>query len=152
MRIKNNFLLICCLSISFPFNSNVYAANGDAYAVVNTNVVTIEEKKFLADLVDATKGDNAEWIADRVSYPLTVSINGHRRKIYSRRDFISNFSSIFNENVRHAVIEQRPDDLFKDWSGVMVGSGQVWFVTIAKNIKDIQTYRIVIAAVNGDAP
>jgi hypothetical protein len=50
------------------------------------------------------------------------------------------------------VVEQKPDELFKNWSGIMVGRGQVWFVTVAKDVKDPQTYYIVIVAINGDAP
>jgi hypothetical protein len=147
VRVRNELLLICCFSAALSFNDRVYGAN-DGYSPL---VATVEQKTFLAELSDAAEKDNAEWVADHVSYPLRVNINGQKENISNRQNFISNFSSIFNEKVRHAIREQKPDELIRGSGGVRIGNGVIWFESVYRNDEDAKerkNARIIILGIN----
>ncbi|HET9149917.1 MAG TPA: hypothetical protein VFO61_05490 [Alphaproteobacteria bacterium] len=89
--------------------------------------LTKEDKAFVKSLQDALAKDDRAWIVDHVDYPMLTSIGGHDARIQTKAEFLAHFDEIMNARVRAAIANQKPDDLFKNWQGTMIGNGEVWF-------------------------
>jgi hypothetical protein len=85
-------------------------------------------RAFLAQLQAAVQSNNKEQIADMVGYPLLVLSSVKRTRIAKKQAFLSNYSLIFTDPVRDAILHQSAQCLFGNSSGAMVGNGEVWFV------------------------
>ena len=64
-------------------------------------------------------------------YPLRVRVGGRRVVLRNRRELLNRFDAVFNRKVRAALAAQKPEDLFRNWQGFMVGRGEVWFESLA---------------------
>jgi hypothetical protein len=85
-------------------------------------------RAFLAQLQAAVQSNNKEQIAEMVSYPLLVLSSVKRTHIAKKQAFLSNYSLIFTDPVRDAILHQTAQCLFGNSSGAMVGNGELWFV------------------------
>jgi hypothetical protein len=85
-------------------------------------------RAFLAQLQAAVQSNNKEQIAEMISYPLLVLSSVKRIRIAKKQAFLSNYSLIFTDPVRDAILHQNAQCLFGNSSGAMVGNGEVWFV------------------------
>lgn len=83
-------------------------------------------RKCLTDLQDTVRHRDAERFARYVDLPQTVLIQGQRTIVETEEQFAQNFAEIINERVRRVVMAQRFDDLFVNWRGCMLGSGEIW--------------------------
>ena len=84
-------------------------------------------RAFLAQLQAAVQSNNKEAIAGMISYPLLVLRSGKRTHEQKPQAFLANYSLIFTDPVRDAVLHQTAQCLFGNSSGAMVGNGAVWF-------------------------
>ena len=119
-----------------------------AFSADNPYPITKEDKAFLQALKEAIAADQEAWIAARVSYPISVKVEGERRQIENPKDFIVHFSQIINEKVKSAVVKQDSDMLFKNWSGAMIGSGEIWFTAVKPRADRGAQYTIYIVGIN----
>jgi hypothetical protein len=85
-------------------------------------------RAFLAQLQAAVQSNNKEQIAEMIGYPLLVLSSVKRTRIAKKQAFLSNYSLIFTDPVRDAILHQTAQCLFGNSSGAMVGNGEVWFV------------------------
>jgi hypothetical protein len=85
-------------------------------------------RAFLAQLQAAVQSNNKEQIAEMIGYPLLVLSSVKRTHIAKKQAFLSNYSLIFTDPVRDAILHQASQCLFGNSSGAMVGNGEVWFV------------------------
>ena len=46
-------------------------------------------------------------------------------------------------NIKKAVAEQSEDALFKNWRGVMVGSGELWFTAVNRENGGIFELKVI---------
>src|ERR1700733_5908479 len=76
----------------------------------------------------AVKSNNKEQIAEMIGYPLLVLSSVKRTRIAKKQAFLSNYSLIFTDPVRDAILHQTAQCLFGNATGAMVGNGEVWFV------------------------
>lgn len=100
---------------------------------------------------DAVRSDNHAKIAELVEYPLRINSSRTHRLISNRSHLLSEFGSVFPEQVRQQILAQRFGDLFVSWRGVMVGNGAVWFSGICDRASPSGTCknsRVRIVAVN----
>jgi hypothetical protein len=84
-------------------------------------------RAFLAQLQAAVQANNKEAVAGMVSYPVLVLSSGKRTRIQKKQAFVANYSLIFTDPVRNAILHQTAQCLFGNASGAMVGNGEVWF-------------------------
>jgi hypothetical protein len=89
-------------------------------------VVTDGERAVLSELKEAIALRDPQRISNRVIYPIKLCVGDRERRVRNAAEFERNFDRIMNRDVRSAVTAQSPDDLFKNWQGVMIGQGQVW--------------------------
>jgi hypothetical protein len=126
------------------------------------------DRLFLQLLKDAVANDRRAWVADQVSYPIRVAVSGKQTSVRTKDDFLAHYDDIINERVRNAILEQRFEDLFKNWHGTAIGPGLVWFGGIGKakgcdrtsRLSPDQsavftcvygdTFRVMIRAINND--
>lgn len=79
-------------------------------------------KNFFANFEQLVKEDQKFDIAELIRYPM----NG----IKDQADFVERYDQIFTEEVKTAVIQQDVEKMFKNYQGVMVGNGEIWFSAI----------------------
>jgi hypothetical protein len=106
---------------------------------------------FLTELQAAVRAGNASKLADLVSYPLPVNTGGHADAIRTKAQFVKRYSDIIDSVTAKAILNQRFEDLFSNWQGVMIGSGNVWLSGICENESPRGTckgQRVLIVAVN----
>ena len=86
---------------------------------------------------------NQAEVADLISYPIHVKIEGNIFSFEDKRSLLEKFDSVFSSEVQEAIQLQDAKRLFKSWRGVMVGSGQLWFDQIQESDGSNFVYRII---------
>src|SRR5262245_4071958 len=81
--------------------------------------LTDEDKAFFAQLREAVVKNDRPWVADHVSFPLSVTTKSAKKILRTRQEFLSDFDRIFDTTLKRVLESQEPDRLFKNWRGVM---------------------------------
>ena len=81
---------------------------------------------FLDELQAAVRASEAERVCRLAQFPLPVH-SAQPFEVRSSSDCVLNYERIFTTTVRGAILSQEVEDLFANWRGVMVGSGELWF-------------------------
>jgi hypothetical protein len=82
---------------------------------------------FLEDFQKAVAADDAARVAEMGRYPAEVVINKRRRRVKSREEMQKLYAEIFTPCLKRVIAATRPEDLFANYQGVMLGGGAVWF-------------------------
>lgn len=77
-------------------------------------------------LQKAVADNDREKVANYILYPLRVNDSEKSLTIPNKKDFIAKYDQIFTDAIREALVNQKTDDLFVNYQGVMVGSGELW--------------------------
>jgi hypothetical protein len=132
LRLVSTLLLVMLCSAPLQLEGEV---NGGTQACGGSSTVDALGEKtaagaraFLAQLQAAVQSNNKEQIAEMIGYPLLVLSSVKRTRIAKKQAFLSNYSLIFTDPVRDAILHQTAQCLFGNSSGAMVGNGEVWFV------------------------
>jgi len=107
--------------------------------------------EFLEDLQGAVRERNAAKLAAMARYPVPVYRDTDTVWIASANQFIEQFPRILDEDWREAVLDQSFDELFVNYQGCMIGSGEVWFTRVEVALPESQGHTqeaIRIIAVN----
>jgi hypothetical protein len=92
-----------------------FAVAGVAYA---------EASDFLQRLKRAVRDSDANAVWHLTQFPLTINGKpGPKNALELARQF----TEIYTERVRAAVLGQTVDGLFANWPGLIIGHGEVWF-------------------------
>lgn len=78
-----------------------------------------------------------------IAYPISVSLQGKKRKITSREEFEAHYAEIVTDNVAKAVQNQFYEDLSANHKGVMIGSGELWFSATKGPSGKFDQYRVI---------
>jgi hypothetical protein len=84
---------------------------------------------FLAKFQDALKQNDHAAVAALVNYPLLATPD-KKIHIRSRAQLLANYDSVFNPEVRAAILKATADDVWGNSRGFMVGRGVIWFDAI----------------------
>ncbi len=84
---------------------------------------------FLAKFQNALKRNDRDALAALVNYPLLASPD-KKIHIRSRAQLLASYDSIFNPQVRAAILKATADDVWGNYRGFMVGDGVIWFDAI----------------------
>jgi hypothetical protein len=85
-------------------------------------------------LQTAVAADDAKAVSRLVIFPLRVNRPGAKQKRIPDVDaFVAAYPTIFDAKVRRVVREQRFEDLFANWQGVMIGQGVVWISGVCES-------------------
>ncbi len=67
-------------------------------------------------------------LVKRVAYPITVDLKARRKvKLRNPAQLLEHFDEVFTPKVLGAIHGQAYEDLFVNYQGMMIGSGEVWF-------------------------
>jgi len=87
-----------------------------------------QAKAFFLDIKKAVGNSDRSALSKIVAFPSLVNLNsGKNKKIKNASEFLDHFDEIFTPKVIQAVRKQAYEDLFVNYQGVMIGSGEVWF-------------------------
>jgi hypothetical protein len=89
--------------------------------------LTGAELAFFDELSRAVLDGDRKWVLHHVAIPLTVRTGSAVRTINSLQEVGDQYDRIFTSRVISMLWIQRPDRLFKNAHGIMVGNGELWF-------------------------
>jgi hypothetical protein len=81
----------------------------------------------------AVAAHDSAAVAEPVSYPISVSVNGRKTTIRSAKAFIAHYDAIMTPDIVSTVTRQKYEDLFVNSHGVMFGKGEVWVNGVCKD-------------------
>ena len=99
------------------------------------------EKVFNTVKSLVAKGEK-EKVAEYIRYPLTSA----NITVTNKEEFVKNYDTIITEGVKNAFVNQKVEETFVNYKGVMVGNGQIWFGAIIDN--NLKTPKYLIIGVN----
>ncbi len=83
--------------------------------------------QFFFKFQQAVQHNKKATVASMVNYPLHVNSNGKTHTIKNKATFIAKYDSIMTPEIKRTLAYAIEEDLFVNWQGVMVGSGELWF-------------------------
>lgn len=105
-----------------------------------------ELKPFYLKVKAAILSKDYEVIASMLSFPTSLYIDGIPTRAKSKEEFIMNGDKIINERILRAVYCSTYETLWSNYSGVMLGQGELWFNKIKE--KDEDPWQTVIWKIN----
>jgi len=118
-----------------------FTAQADVYSI------SAADKDFFGKIRTAILGDDAEWLSKAISYPIVIKGN---LKLKNTNDLKQHADLVFSRRIKSAVRKQSPDALFKNWQGIMIGDGEIWFAKVAENTEKGEQWVYRIIAINLD--
>ena len=117
-------LVLLLLGVGAP--GRIRAQPSNKYEVAGITDAAAAER-FFRDLQRAVTRNERGKVAGMVDYPLRVTIAGRKRTLNKKTDLLRRYDLVFNREVRQALARQKARELFVNWRGVMIGSGEIWF-------------------------
>ena len=110
--------------------------------------ITASDKDFFGQIRNAVLTDNIDWFAKAVAYPIALRSGGHEITVRNKQAFKKRAKLVFNEHLKSVVRSQSADTLFKNWQGVMIGDGVIWFSEVIEKGQKQQGWVFRIVAIN----
>ncbi|MBB6669965.1 hypothetical protein [Cohnella nanjingensis] len=83
--------------------------------------------RMFADVQAAVAANDADKVAEHILFPLNVNNDVETVQVKTKDEFLKQYDTIFNDSVKKALAAQKPEDLFVNDEGIMVGKGEMWF-------------------------
>jgi len=77
------------------------------------------------------KGDQ-QAVAARIAYPITLYLDGRKRRFKSSAELLPHFDAIFTPDFTARILKAMPRHMFVRDEGAMLGNGEVWFNAAGK--------------------
>jgi|ERR1051325_1077497 hypothetical protein len=104
--------------------------------------VTEADKRFLSEALDAVSKNDADWIAEHMAYPLSVTTSKGKRIVKKKAEFTAIVKRELSASVRAKIAADAKKPLFKNWQGVMIGDGILWLSQYRLNDRAPWEYKI----------
>ena len=108
--------------------------------------ITVSDKAFFEKIKKAVLADDDEWFSGVVvSYPFVLRLGKAEIKLKNKADFKEHAALIFTTQLKSIVQKQSADSLFKNWQGIMIGNGEIWFSEVGEKTGNgnVWVYRII---------
>lgn len=113
------------------------------------NPVSTSDREYFEQVRKAILTDDITWISKQwKSSPFNVNLKKRHLKIRNTSDLKRHFQFIFNSKLKEAVRNQSPNTLFKNWEGLMIGNGEVWFAELGEIHEGKTIWKYSILAIN----
>ena len=99
---------------------------------------------FLAALQKAVEAGDKRRIASMIRYPIVVRSKPRNLLIKTPAAFIAAYDRIFTPSLKRAIAQAKAETLFRNYQGVMINQGEIWFDLIGSG-------QVKIIALNGSA-
>jgi len=127
------FLPILFLAFCVATGAVAKAAPGD---------VTDADRKFLVEVVSAVGRKDSAWIVDHSYLPMAIVTEGKRRVI-GKEEYRALVHRALTDDLCGRFQAEAKKEPFKNWRGVMIGDGILWFERVGKRGSDTWTYTIL---------
>ncbi|MEK7948390.1 hypothetical protein WKR98_26870 [Pigmentiphaga sp. YJ18] len=87
---------------------------------------------FFDKLKQAVAAGDKAAVAAMADYPFRTRVEGKAVTIRDAGHFIADYDRIITPKVKDAVSRQTYSELFANWQGISVGSGEIWFGGVGK--------------------
>ena len=87
-------------------------------------------RSTIADLQERVANEDTIAVSAFISYPITVTINGKRKKLRQAEDLEPLYDDIFTPEIIEVIVNQDYGSLFVNSEGVMFGNGEVWMSAV----------------------
>ncbi|MDX3904772.1 MAG: hypothetical protein QHC78_03680 [Pigmentiphaga sp.] len=98
-------------------------------------------RNFFEKLQKAVATDDKAAVAAMVQYPFRARLGGKAHTIRDAGHFVADYDQIMTPEVKRAIAAQTYPELFANWQGISIGSGEIWFSGIGTG-KDIRIIAI----------
>ncbi len=98
----------------------------DRYKVAGAEDQAVVERNAQAFYFAVLKGDRKK-VAAYIHFPFIFNYHSHRQELSNTEEFFRYYNSIFTENFVAKIAKGIPHNMFANWQGIMIGSGEVWF-------------------------
>jgi uncharacterized protein len=102
------------------------------------------DRAYFVALRDAVHRHDGVWIAAHALGGINVNRPNGASYCYSRQEIVDAYDWIFTPKIVKAILAQSPDKLWKNYRGVMIGNGQLWF----DQAWDGESWQYTIIAIN----
>jgi hypothetical protein len=89
-----------------------------------------EVKDFLSKLQIQAKKRDPKSFGDLIVFPVRVVHKGSLKKIQTLSEFNQLASEVITANVMDVILNQKMDEIFCNYQGIMLGDGEVWFAKV----------------------
>jgi hypothetical protein len=114
--------------------------------------VNVSDRAYFNQLQRAILANDEKWVSKELcSYPFSIFLPAGTVEIKDEKDFKKQFNRIFNSEMKKVLRDQSPNSLFKNWQGLMIGNGEIWFGEIGVTNKNKMQLEYKILAINLDA-
>lgn len=86
-----------------------------------------EVTDFLGKLQNKAKLRDAKGFSELINFPVRVNHNGTLKKLHSANEFNSIANEVITSNVMDIILNQKADEIFCNYQGIMLGDGEIWF-------------------------
>ena len=94
--------------------------------------VTASDKAFFKQVQKAVLAEDWEWLSTSIAYPIEVQLKKGTVRLKTKEELKKSARLIFDEGLKKVVQDQSEATLFKNWQGVMIGQGEIWFSDVGK--------------------
>ncbi len=109
-----------------------------------------EVEQFFISFKEAVAKNDKKKVASLIAFPVGVSLaSGRRMNIKSEADLLSKYDQIFDETFKQIISQTEVKDLWANWQGVAMPSGEIWINGISRDAKRLEKYTIKITTING---
>ncbi len=141
----NGVLHFTCFKVRFILLIFIFSLLNGAHAT-GIQAVTDEEKEFVRFLQEVINADQREKLSQLVFFPIVVVVANKKQTLGDSKAFLRHYDAVINNSVKSAVLMQDTNALFKNWQGVMIGRGELWFAD--RYLKDGKKTGLYIVAIN----
>jgi hypothetical protein len=121
----------------YPHAANAAEQQSTKEHVLGGDYVDPKFSDFIIKLQNIVRAGDKVGLAGMISYPLRINkgkmVGSHytivRTVVKTKQQFINNYGNIITEKVKSAILNQDPNDVFQNYQGAMLGSGDVWMNT-----------------------
>lgn len=110
------------------------STTADDYYSIWTDLSASEVESFALGVKEDILSGNWESLSQKISYPITVSgVTYSDSGAFSSEDW----GSILNQDFLSAIQGETCHEMFSNWEGCMLGTGQVWISSVDGSLKVI---------------
>jgi hypothetical protein len=77
-----------------------------------------------------------------MDYPLSIVVSNQTRIVKTKEEFRPILDRELLKGIKTKIMREAKEPLFKNWQGVIVGDGLVWFAEYGESKSDSWEYRI----------
>jgi hypothetical protein len=96
--------------------------------------ITESDKKFVAEVVKAVQKKDLAWIAQHMLYPLSVTNSDNTQLVKTEKEFEKILSRKLTDSVSTKIVDAAKQPFFKNWRGVRIGDGLLWFAEYGSDV------------------